>query len=241
MNENISWGKIVVLVVAMLGVGVLGFVVGRKNDEAITVPTTIVSQPKQEKVTPSVSKDETMGAILAQTYKNEQFGFSIQYPEAFDVVVQNNDSSFFEILFTPKDELIVAKKMKGFDRNPLLALKHYMIFTVSKGPYQAAVSNEEFKKNIIDSNSGSFHGQELSVAIEDSKQIMTASGVEANIASYRILDAKQPSKDPWRVSQAQWDDGKNLLFTLYDSGSTLSSEQIEQMIGSFSITNVKSK
>jgi hypothetical protein len=97
MNENISWGKIVVLVVAIASVGALGFAVGKRSDEGV-VPAAQMQQPQ---VSPPIQKEavkpiENIQADVAilsgwKVYTNTALGFSIKYPNGYEPGTELND------------------------------------------------------------------------------------------------------------------------------------------------------
>lgn len=88
MNENISWGKVVVLVVVIVGIGVVAFMWGKKSDEqpvvsqGVTPATKDVVQPVKQEVMKPVEKAPSNGIPADwKTYANEELGFSFQYPQ----------------------------------------------------------------------------------------------------------------------------------------------------------------
>lgn len=80
MNQNISWGKIVVLVVAIVGIGALGFVMGRQKSEvAVVAPITPAVQPV---------KKETSEVVDEKVYRNEKYGFNVTFPSKAKIATE---------------------------------------------------------------------------------------------------------------------------------------------------------
>lgn len=83
MNENISWGKVAVLVVAIVGIGALGFVMGRKTTEqAAITPIAPVVQPTKKEVAMPVEKAEPVEAPSDEwkVYTDSRYEFAFEYP-----------------------------------------------------------------------------------------------------------------------------------------------------------------
>lgn len=109
MNENISWGKIVVLVVAIIGVGVVAFMWGKKSDESGVANQTItpttkesVQVVKKEEVK-TVEKTDPIMEIPAdwKVWEDKVMGYSFQYPPQAKVVEYNE---WFTVYLNPYED-----------------------------------------------------------------------------------------------------------------------------------------
>lgn len=101
MNENISFGKIAVLVVVIVGIAGVAFVVGKKSEVVvvalIVTPTSTQTKPvEQKKVIDEAVRMET------NFFESKKYGYSVQYAKKYegqtgydDITRKSSDERFF--------------------------------------------------------------------------------------------------------------------------------------------------
>lgn len=108
MNQNISWGKIVVLVVAIIGVGAVGFVVGKKSEVVVVAPITPVTQPIKKEAAKPIGEMRPAIIIPAmviptdwKVWEDKVMGYSFRYPPQAKVVEYNE---WFTVYLNPYED-----------------------------------------------------------------------------------------------------------------------------------------
>jgi hypothetical protein len=88
MNESISWGKIAVLVVAIVGIGIMAFLWGRKSGTEIDSQPAASSSKKTE--TATIPKASSTSPVIDKTadwniYTNKKYGYTFKYPRHYSL------------------------------------------------------------------------------------------------------------------------------------------------------------
>jgi hypothetical protein len=108
MNQNISWGKIVVLVVAIIGVGAVAFMWGKKSEVVVAPVTKEVAQLVKKEAAKPIGEMRPAIIIPAmviptdwKVWEDKVMGYSFRYPPQAKVVEYNE---WFTVYLNPYED-----------------------------------------------------------------------------------------------------------------------------------------
>lgn len=108
MNQNISWGKIMILVVAIVGVGIIAFMWGKKSEVVVAPVTKEVAQLVKKEAAKPIGEMRPAIIIPAmviptdwKVWEDKVMGYSFRYPPQAKVVEYNE---WFTVYLNPYED-----------------------------------------------------------------------------------------------------------------------------------------